>query len=239
MKRCTDCGLEFAKDAFPIAKHSRVGTIIRHPRCKVCHRKYKVLESRAIRLKQKKKLLLSNDELEKKGKRVCSFCFKIKLLSEFRTRVKGRSVNKVCDTCLTGIYKSKVTTGLRFWRRRAYACNTAYRNRLSKLSGSVVQLSALPWICKPQDLAKLFEVQDGKCSYCSCELTTTGSFRSVIPSALTIDHKTPIARGGKHEISNLTICCTSCNSLKATMTQEEFTLFVLEYASRFSSRFKG
>ncbi|TAL43881.1 MAG: HNH endonuclease, partial [Salinibacterium sp.] len=50
---------------------------------------------------------------------------------------------------------------------------------------------------------------DGKCAYCGAP-------------ADTIDHATPLARGGKHAISNLLPACKKCNFTKKTKTREEF-----------------
>lgn len=38
----------------------------------------------------------------------------------------------------------------------------------------------------------------------------------------TTDHKVPRSRGGGDELSNLVLCCASCNSRKATKKYEEF-----------------
>lgn len=38
----------------------------------------------------------------------------------------------------------------------------------------------------------------------------------------TIDHKTPISRGGTNAIENLCVCCQSCNSKKHNKTEEEY-----------------
>lgn len=42
---------------------------------------------------------------------------------------------------------------------------------------------------------------------------------------LTVDHKTPLSRGGKSIYSNLVISCFSCNSEKADMTEKEYKKF--------------
>ena len=50
------------------------------------------------------------------------------------------------------------------------------------------------------------------CSYC----------RGPLSFAASLDHKTPIARGGRHTLENLAVCCTRCNALKGSWTAEEF-----------------
>jgi hypothetical protein len=52
------------------------------------------------------------------------------------------------------------------------------------------------------------------CYYCNKVLTLEEA---------TVDHRTPLSRGGKHERKNLVVSCKECNNLKADMTEEEFT----------------
>ncbi len=51
------------------------------------------------------------------------------------------------------------------------------------------------------------------CFYCSV-VTTLGT--------RTVDHKTPISRGGEHVLENVCCACRSCNSSKGKLTAEEF-----------------
>jgi hypothetical protein len=37
-----------------------------------------------------------------------------------------------------------------------------------------------------------------------------------------IDHRIPIARGGKHQRSNLAVACSRCNAIKGMWTESEF-----------------
>lgn len=50
-----------------------------------------------------------------------------------------------------------------------------------------------------------------KCHYCQTDKKT-----------LTLDHVIPLARGGKHTISNIVPCCPSCNSSKNDKLLEEW-----------------
>jgi 5-methylcytosine-specific restriction endonuclease McrA len=47
-------------------------------------------------------------------------------------------------------------------------------------------------------------------------------------SALTIDHLTPVSRGGGDARSNLTLACFRCNLAKGSMTEPEFLAWVKE-----------
>jgi hypothetical protein len=47
---------------------------------------------------------------------------------------------------------------------------------------------------------------------------------------LRFDHRNPIARGGKHGVDNLVVCCERCNSLKGLLTGFEYA-FLLNFLS--------
>lgn len=44
--------------------------------------------------------------------------------------------------------------------------------------------------------------------------------------SFSIDHATPLSRGGTHNINNIVFCCLACNMVKFTMTYSEFTAFL-------------
>lgn len=50
------------------------------------------------------------------------------------------------------------------------------------------------------------------CDYC----------RTPVAWDASLDHRTPIARGGRHALANLSVCCRRCNSLKGALTEAEF-----------------
>lgn len=67
------------------------------------------------------------------------------------------------------------------------------------------------WNALRSSIAPRIYARDGyKCVYC-------GSF-----SDLTIDHVTPVSRGGTNSLSNLATACRSCNSSKNDKTPEEW-----------------
>jgi 5-methylcytosine-specific restriction endonuclease McrA len=58
--------------------------------------------------------------------------------------------------------------------------------------------------------------RDGdRCHYCS--LTTDRDLPHDHPRKMTIDHKTPLTRGGTWALDNLVIACGRCNGEKADM----------------------
>jgi len=44
--------------------------------------------------------------------------------------------------------------------------------------------------------------------------------------SLSLDHKTPLRRGGGPDLSNLQVICKRCNGVKSSFTAEEFQLLV-------------
>jgi 5-methylcytosine-specific restriction protein A len=61
------------------------------------------------------------------------------------------------------------------------------------------------------------KIADGKCCYCGNTLQ---------PSELTMDHKIPLARGGRSEKINLVPCCKECNTKKKYMLPVEWDEYV-------------
>lgn len=60
---------------------------------------------------------------------------------------------------------------------------------------------------------QLMNDQSGKCAYCQALL-----------DKYHVDHITPLARGGTHELSNLCLACPSCNHSKWASTLEEWAI---------------
>ena len=51
------------------------------------------------------------------------------------------------------------------------------------------------------------------CPYC---------LKVIPPREYSIDHKTPLSRGGKTVKENLVVCCKKCNQEKGALTVEEY-----------------
>ena len=69
----------------------------------------------------------------------------------------------------------------------------------------------------PDDLRWIYEVQVGLCCYCWQDLDGIGS----------VDHMTPLSRGGSNEATNIALCCRRCNSAKGARTVAEFKAALL------------
>jgi 5-methylcytosine-specific restriction endonuclease McrA len=64
------------------------------------------------------------------------------------------------------------------------------------------------------DINGLFENQGGKCLTCDAIFSTNNPY--------TIDHDTPVSRGGSNWPSNLNLLCKGCNSSKGASTLQEY-----------------
>jgi 5-methylcytosine-specific restriction endonuclease McrA len=58
---------------------------------------------------------------------------------------------------------------------------------------------------------------DLRCVYSGMQLTIDN---------ITVDHRTPIARGGTNELTNLAICSHHMNTAKGSMTEYEFRVLL-------------
>jgi 5-methylcytosine-specific restriction endonuclease McrA len=62
----------------------------------------------------------------------------------------------------------------------------------------------------PTEWNALLAEYDYSCGYCRSR------------ENITVDHRTPISRGGTNTIANLIPACLSCNSRKSDRTEDEF-----------------
>ena len=83
------------------------------------------------------------------------------------------------------------------------AVRRAMRHRRREVTRGRPSFTAAAW----KALVDRFE---GRCAYC-------GALRP-----LTIDHRTPLKRGGTNTIDNILPACMPCNLKKRLMTEEEF-----------------
>jgi len=75
----------------------------------------------------------------------------------------------------------------------------------------------------------VWEKTGGICWYC-LRLMKTDAERPIsgsIGDQFSIDHRTPKSRGGTEEEANLVPCCVTCNTRKATRTEQEYRDFLL------------
>jgi hypothetical protein len=97
-------------------------------------------------------------------------------------------------------------------RRRCAGIYAAQRRR-ARADGAALNYDA-------DDL--VFMAEHAKwCHYCRLPFTL---------DQLRFDHGKPIARGGRHAVDNMVVCCERCNLLKGSLTGFEFA-FLLTFLS--------
>jgi 5-methylcytosine-specific restriction endonuclease McrA len=70
-----------------------------------------------------------------------------------------------------------------------------------------------------EDVQTLRKLLADRCAYCDVQLNGKGH----------VDHKTPIAQGGRNEPANLTLCCEKCNLAKHAKDVNQFLLWRLQH----------
>lgn len=67
-------------------------------------------------------------------------------------------------------------------------------------------------------IIKIKQEREHKCHYCGKDIIDK-------KNDLTVDHRTPVSRGGEYIEENLVICCKDCNQDKGDMTEEEYKVY--------------
>jgi 5-methylcytosine-specific restriction endonuclease McrA len=92
------------------------------------------------------------------------------------------------------------------WRKQNPEAARAIKHRYR------ANLAAAEGIYDVNEIKALFEKQDGRCAYCG---------RS-IRNGYDVDHIVPLSRGGSNWITNIQLCCASCNRRKWAHDHAEF-----------------
>ncbi len=64
--------------------------------------------------------------------------------------------------------------------------------------------------------AFLYFYQKGQCAYCLKQMRLSFSHEPSGGNLATIDHVTPVSRGGRTTWSNIILCCSKCNNNKGS-----------------------
>ena len=72
----------------------------------------------------------------------------------------------------------------------------------------------------PELIKAKWEASDKTC--CLCGLPIDRTLRPPHPDSYTLEHLTPITRGGRHDIDNIGFAHRGCNSSKGAKTLEEY-----------------
>ena len=119
-----------------------------------------------------------------------------------------------------------VKARLKRWRRKNLSRVRGYRKKWKQrnparwhavqIASSIVRRARrynAPGNFTADDIATIYNWQDGLCYYCGVD--TKGRFA--------MDHMIPLSRGGSNYPSNLVVACRPCNLRKHAMMADEFT----------------
>ena len=135
------------------------------------------------------------------------------------TRYKNRHTEKAKETRKryeqTEAYKQRKSERAKIYRQEEHVQEL---DKARKLRYYYRKFSALRSVTVKgadfisfEDWKKLYSANT--CYYCGAEISGRNK---------TVDHKTPISRGGTNKLENLCMCCRSCNSKKNNKTEAEF-----------------
>jgi 5-methylcytosine-specific restriction endonuclease McrA len=153
---------------------------------------------------------------EQNGKLRCSHCLGWFLPDDFYTKDSGRrdSRCKNCKNILAMKYRGIRPTK---WYRVDVHTSAVRARQL----GVLCTLTAEEW-------KTVVEGYEYSCYLCGRILTIELSQ----PNTVTLEHITPMSRGGTHTKENVAPACFVCNSAKRNMTVEEFRALARLWAER-------
>lgn len=118
--------------------------------------------------------------------------------------------------------KSRAASRYQAWRYRTLyreERNTVRRRQYKPEVNTRRKRRRLDWLATgdvtSEQLKALYRQFDGKCAYCGRPAVKKPRFNPRNPTGF--DHITPHPLGGKHTITNMTVCCGPCNANKGLL----------------------
>lgn len=198
-KRCSECGRRRRTKLFGPNKQSADGL---NYRCNPCRSSYEGRRRRRAGACRRRKYRDGG------GRKECRRCGKRRLLRLFSPASRGAmGLSAWCRRCAARNGRSRDLAGyVRGWRlgNNRWALQHRLHQRVRKARVANGDLT----------VDQAGRILSGRtCFYCK---------RLVRRRFRTLDHKTPLSRGGKHTVSNVVMACGRCNSRKRDMTAREF-----------------
>lgn len=168
-------------------------------------------------------------EIESKRKRSLCDCAECKRKAKSENDKRYRSTEKGQQTRRKNRHTEKaIATRKAYEQTERYKKSKSERAKKYRLSEKVIILEKIRKLkyyyrkysnekingndfISYEDFLTLWNCNE--CYYCG---------KVVVNREKTIDHKIPITRGGTNNLTNIVICCQSCNSKKSNKTEEEF-----------------
>lgn len=193
--KCNKCGNEFSRSMISIRHHSKT-------RCENCN---KIAREKEIEAKRKEK---NEREIERAKIAKQKYAERLERMREERAERKELKKHP-CAEC------GEITTRKRFCSE---TCNNRYHNRLKEHKRRAKIRGA--YIDKDITLKEVYALDNGICYICNglCDWNdkVDGPLCIICGNNYpSIDHVIPLAKGGKHEWSNVRLAHRRCNSHKS------------------------
>lgn len=203
-KRCARCRRKKALTEFYRCRTNPDGL---QYRCKPCGRETQRVYARLRGVPEKRRRDPRHLAL---GKKQCFACNRVKCVSKFSPTARGAGgLTAYCRRCL-----SRQRSAHPLHRANVYRWRAKNRERYLTQHAAHQQRRRA---CATDGTVTLAFVRalyaQLRCHYC---------LRPTSRARRTLEHKTPLARGGMHSASNLVMACSRCNSRKSAMTAAEF-----------------
>lgn len=146
------------------------------------------------------------------GLKICRRCEEALSLDCFSPSERGnKKVAAYCGPCCLSFFRQPReavrSATARYRSKNPERYRASHRIHQARRRGLVVACASIP----DEDLRRIYDEE--WCSYCLKYVDRTGR---------TIDHVTPLSKGGKHSLENLVMACKPCNSSKSDKDLQEW-----------------
>jgi len=146
--------------------------------------------------------------------KICKQCEIEKPISEFSI-VKSKYHRNICIQCrskrgkeIRGTKKEHFRQYFSNWRK-----NNPLNTKIKQANGRAKKYNCISdGTITVESIRNLLEIQNNKCSYCSCDLKED----------FQIDHKIPFSKKGSNTLMNIHLVCEKCNLEKGDKTHEQY-----------------
>lgn len=151
-------------------------------------------------------------------RKLCLRCKELIPLTNFAKASRGISgCGPYCNECRKDYHSNHYSKKTDTYRENSYRWRTDNRerylaqHRIHQFNRKSAVKATDDGTITPEFLAELYATTT--CFYCN---------RETPPELRTLEHITPLSRGGLHSTSNVTMACRSCNSSKRHLLKEEW-----------------
>ena len=157
---------------------------------------------------------VSNVGLTEEGYKKCLFCLQILPLDKFYAEKLGHAgLSTYCKDCKNKIRRTRYKDKNKEWAKKFRESCPDYKQRMIRYEHEkrARLLNASTGTVTKEFLEGIYSQEI--CTYCK---------KFVAKSKRTLDHIVALTKGGLHDVSNLVMCCYSCNCRKNNLDLNVF-----------------